>query len=374
MSGASTAPGEPSSPPIRIRSAQDLFEVLSGGSLAARLAVLRDIVAQPARAVALGPHEGEDFVGLLIRLIPQSQDVLRKTLILCLMCYQDPRTRDYLGQIFAQERDAATVLHLGQRLTLDLGVDFFRPFLWGEKAAQALAAARVCAQSLESLDAKDRLRVAILIDGVPSPPELSEQTLPFWVDELVGPHQLSARGLAEQAGEGALLLWSARNRLPDIGWLLELTERLNPARAIEQTQALLAEATPSVVQAAQRLGVELPATLLRSPHPEVRAAAISAGLADSELEGYLTASLPETLAAVPRCPTDLLLGLLGDSRWPIRSAAVGVLLEGTTRPLQQVRELAKSGTLPERVAAVTLLERWGDTDWLAEELLSHLPS
>lgn len=357
-----------STPPVRIRCARDLFEVLSTGSLAARLAVLRDIVAEPTRPLALGPHEGEDFVALLMRLIPASRGVLRKTLILCLMCYQDPRTRDYLGQVFAEERDAATVLHLGRRLTLDLGVDFFRPFLWGEKAPQALVAARVCAQSSAPLEPKDRLRVALLIDGEYSPPELTHETVPFWVAELRGTHRLRAQQLAEDSGEAALVLWSVRDQLPDIVWLLELTERLEPGRAARETETLLATGALPVVQAARRLGLKLPASLLESSDPEVRAAAISAGLADTALESRLTASLPEALAAVPRCPPEVLIGLLGDSRWQVRSAAVRALAAVPERPLEQVRALASSDSLAERVAAVALLQHWGEEEWLAEQL------
>ena len=70
-------------PQVRIRTAADLFEVLSTGSLAERLALLNSIVAEPTRPLALGPHGEEDFIDLLIRLIPNSRDVLRKTLILC---------------------------------------------------------------------------------------------------------------------------------------------------------------------------------------------------------------------------------------------------------------------------------------------------
>ena len=353
---------------VRIRNAQDLFEVLSTGSLAERLAVLSGIVAEPTRPLALGPHEGEDFVALLIRLIPDSKDILRKSLLLCLTCYQDPRTQEYLGQVFAEERDAATVLHLGSRLTLDLGVDFFRPFLWGEKAPQALAAARVCAQSSTPLEPKDRLRVALLIDGEYPPPELSQETLAHWLNELRGPHRHRACQLVEDSGEAALLLWAVRDQLPDVAWLLELTERLDPARAALETQALLATGALPVVQAAQRLGLELPASLLESADHEVRAAAISAGLADSALESCLQASLPEALAAVPRCSSDVLLGLLGDSRWQVRSSAVRALAAGSERPLEQVRALAVSESLEGRVAAVALLEQWGDLEWLAEQL------
>ena len=330
--------------------------------------MLRDIVADPTRPLALGPHDGEDFVALLIRLIPDSRDVLRKSLILCLTCYQDPRTQQHLVQVFAEERDAATVLLLGQRLTLDLGVDFFRPFLWGKQAPQALAAARVCAHRPGPLDPRDQLRVALLLDGPYPPPELSPQNLPHWLAELQGPHQHKARQLAEECGPAALLLWSVQDQLPDLAWLLDLTERLDPARAIQETQTLFPTGSLPVVQTAQRLGLQLPPSLLQSSDPEVRAAAISAGLADSALPNYLTASLPEALAAVPRCPPQLLLNLLADRRWQVRSAAVRALAAAPERPLESVRALAVSPSLENRVAAVALLQHWGDLAWLSEQL------
>jgi hypothetical protein len=334
---------------------------------------LRDIVAEPTRSLALGPYQGEDFVALLIRLIPDSRDVLRKTLLVCLMCYQDPRAQEFLGQVFAEERDAATVLHLGERLTLDLGVDFFRPFLWGEQAAQALVAARVCARSSEPLEAEDRLRVALLVDAEFPPPELSSETLPCWLAELRGPHRHTACRLVEQQGEAALLLWSVREQLPDLEWLLELTEALSRERAMVETRALLEQGSWPVVQAARRLGLELPASLLDSADPRVRGAAISAGVADSAAESYVTASLPEALAAVPRCRDEVLLELLGDTRWQIRSAAVQALASRPERPLQQVRSVATSETLEQRVAAVTLLQIWGDLEWLAEHIPEEPP-
>lgn len=357
--------------PVHIRTAGDLFEVLSTASLATRLAVLRDIIAQPTRPLKLGSHQGEDFVAFLMRLIPTSPGggVLRQSLILCLMCYQDPRTHEFLGTLFAQEPDAATVLHLGQRLGLERGVDFFLPFLWGERPAQALAAAQVCAGRVAELEPKDRLRVALLLDGPASPPELSEETVSCWAAELRGPHRLRARQLAEAAGSAVLLLWTALEQPDDLGWLLELTERLEPARAAQEAERLLSRATPPVVRAARRLGVPLPPSLLESPDPEVRAAAIKAGWADERLADCLAASLPEALAAVPRCSSELLLSLLSDSRWQVRSAAVRALakLEGE-RPLEYVRALAAEGSLSERVAAVALLEQWGDGAWLAVQL------
>ena len=357
-----------SAPQVRIRSAADLFAVLSEGSLAARLAVLSSIVADPTRPLALGAHDGEDFIDLLTRLVPDSRDVLRKALILCLTCYQDPRTQDFLAQVFTEERDAATVLHLGGRLTLDLGVEFFRPFLWGERAAQGLVAAQAFAQGSTELQPEEQLRVALLLDWEYPPPEISSKTVSYWVAELEGPHRLKARQLAENLGSSALLLWSVRDQFSEVDWLLELTETIDPERARRETETLLPEGALHTVQTALRLGLELPATLLENHDPEVRAAAVSAGLADSHLESYLKASTTEAVAAVPRCSPQTLVDLLSDSRWQVRSTAVRALSLGQDRPLERVRALALADTLAQRVAAVALLEQWGDQEWLEDQI------
>jgi len=350
-------------PPVRIRSAQDLFEVLSTGSQGARVAVLRDIIAEPTRALALGPHEGEDFVDLLLRLIPPEQGAMRKALTICLFCYDDPRTADFMAETFATTRDVETVLHIGERLAHQ-GVEFFRPFLWQDKTAQALAAARACAYA--ELEPKDRLRVALLIDREHPAPPVDEEHLPCWVAELRGPHQVRTRQLAEAAGEAALLLWTADvDRL----WLLRLTERIDAARARREVERLLPGGELAVVQAAVRLGVRLPESVLESADPEVRAAGVAAGLADGELQRYLASSEPEAVAAVQRCSSvDMLLGLLGDERWEVRAEAVRRLAAGEERPVARVRARVDSPLLEERVAAVTLLERWGDEEWLATHL------
>ncbi len=349
--------------------------MLSSGTLGARLAVLRDIVAQPRRPLALGPWGGEDFVDLLIRLIPTSQGVLRQTLTLCLMSYQDPRTTRFLSEAFATSRDAATVLHLGQRLSIEQGLEFFLPFLWGDKAAQALAAARICREAGD-LELKDRLRVALLLDRESEPPSLEDVSLPAWLFELSGPHRARARSLAEKQPEGMMLLWSAWDRLPDEGraWLVDFTYRQNPVRARKEIELLLAAgcSAPRVVETACRLGLSLPEQLLEHPDPAVRARAIASGLADSQLERYLTpeTSLAEVRAATRRCGPERLLSLMTDPRWPVRSEAVSALVLCQPRPLARVRRMVRSEELTTRVAAVELLRRWEDFKWLEKTLLA----
>jgi hypothetical protein len=188
--------------------------------------------------------------------------------------------------------------------------------------------------------------------------------LPYWVAELNGPHRLKARQLAESSGEAALLLWSVREQLHDVAWLLELTEELDPARAREEARALLALGELRLVRAALRLGLELPASLLECRDPEVRALAVAAGLADGDLGRALRGELPEVLAAIPRCPAETQLELLSDARWQVRAEAVRALGAGRERPLERVRELTSAESLGVQVAAVELLQRWGDAEWL----------
>ena len=114
------------------------------------------------------------------------------------MCYDDPRTADFMAHTFPLAQDAKTLLHLGQRLA-HKGGDFFRPFLWQRKTAQALAAARVCRQA-GGLEPRDQLRVAILLEGDNPVPEIGD----VWLEELAGPHRAKARQLAETLGEQGL--------------------------------------------------------------------------------------------------------------------------------------------------------------------------
>ena len=142
----------------------------------AQMAVIQSIISHPEKPISLGPHEGEDFLDLLLRLIPQSSGGVKQALTVCLMCYQDERTTKFLVEEFARCTDPALALRLASRIELERDIEFFRPFLWGEKRAQALASARLC-RRLENLEPAERLRVALLLDSEFEPPPLSEQNL-----------------------------------------------------------------------------------------------------------------------------------------------------------------------------------------------------
>lgn len=362
--------------PIRIRCAADLFSVLSSGAVAEQLAVLRDIIVNPLRATALGRHENEDLVDLLLRLAPQSVGALKQAQMICLMSFDDPRVTDFLVAEFSRSKDAATVLHLGKRLSLARGPVFFRPFLWCQNTAQALAAARHCSQDGE-LSHGERLRVALLLDQSFEPPALSESTLQVWMDELAGRHRVRAKKLAEQRGKEALIFWTRFSDLAAVEqeWLVALTGRLDPTLLKERLPALmrLPSVSPGVVEQALQLGVDLPRGLLESEHDRVRARAISAGLADGRLEDFLAleSSPAEAAAATRRCSVDRLLELLSDRRWEVRAAATETLSRKVAKdlPLERIRAMTGSAFIGEKVAAVELLRRLGETDWLEEHLL-----
>lgn len=356
---------------VRIRCAADLFSVLSDGPMESQLAVLQSIVADPRRPLALGPHLGEDFVDLLIRLVPDSTGAVKQAQILCLMSYQDPRTAEFMEAEFARSRDAATVLRLGRRLDLERGTDFFRPFLWEDKPAQALAAARLCSQNQE-LSLREQLRVAILLDSDFQPPAIAEDTMEVWLGELKGKHRLRARSLAERSGTGMLGLWSRWSELAaeEQLWLATATAGLDPELLRQKLASLLEEPTISyaMVKLADLHKVQLPRELLQNEDPEVRAAAIRSGHGDEDLQQYLgpRAALPEVLAAAPRCTTEGLLVLLADERWQVRAVATDLLARVEEPPFDALRAKLCSDSLGERVAAIEVLRRLGKEEWLEE--------
>lgn len=318
----------------------------------------------------------EDLVDLLLRLVPTSVGPIKQSQILCLMSFDDPRVSQFLVAEFARSHDPATVLHLGKRLALVVGPEFFRPFLWSQNRAQALAAARHCSQGGLELSAKERLQVAIVLDEAFEPPPLVETTLEVWLEGLAGRDRIHVRRLAEQRGDEVLHLWSRFSDLAgeEQDWLVALSARLDPELLKGQFPELLRMPSVSlvIVEQAVQLGADLPADLLRSPHERVRATAIAAGLADDQLEAFLAphVSALEAATAARRSGIGRLVELFGDARWEVRASAVDELTQRKNQdlPMDQIRKKCASSFLGEKVAAVDLLRRLGDVQWLEENL------
>jgi hypothetical protein len=326
------------------------------------------VVEQPERPISLGPHEGEDFVDLLLRLTPLSTGAFRQLHVLCLMCYADERTSRFFVDEFSQSQDASIVIMLGKRLAVEKGPEFFKPFLWSDSAARALAAARICTTE-DSLSVEERLRMAILLEDY-APPPIEPDSLDPWMSALLSRHRLKVRRLASGREREALELWSRWEQLPasEQEWLLDLTDRLDRSLLAGQVRARLSQdpVRPYLIRYALACHIDLPASLLDHGDPTIRAAAISAGLADQELERFLgdDSTLQESVAAVARCETDRLLPLLGDGRWQVRARATDVLVAKGPSSIPALRDLAASEVKATRVAAVAALQRLGDEAWL----------
>lgn len=354
--------------PVRIRTAADLWAVLRTGSMEARTAVLQSVVEQPERPLALGTHEGEDFVDLLLGLTPLCTGPMRHLHILCLMSYVDEKTTRFFVEEFSQSQDATIVIMLGKRLALEKEPDFFKPFLWSDSAARALAAARICSAE-ESLTIEERMRLAILLDDY-APPPINEKSLDQWMDGLLSRHRLKVRRMAGGRGREALELWGRWEQLPPVEqeWLLDLTAQVDPSLLAVQVRARLSQSSvrPYLVRHAMTCEIALPVSLLRSEDPDVRALAISTGLADHELERYLSAesTTQEAAAATTRCETHRLIELLGDDRWQVRARATASLVAKGSATIPVLRGLACSEVPATKVAAVAALQLLGDEVWL----------
>ena len=361
---------------VRIRSASDLFGVLTTGSYLHQAAVLQSVAEKPERALQLGRHDGEDFIDLLIRLIPHRDGGVKKLMVMCVSFYQDPRTTVFLLEEFARSRDAATVLHLGRRLCMEKEADFFRQYLWlDDYPAQSLVAARLLRESAE-LSPAERLRIAIFLNEEFEPPALCARHLGLWQVELCGPHRRKVRQLAEAQGRAVLLFWDHWERLAEEEkeWLAELTIRLEPEQARERLASLLTGPSIShgVVAQAVGLNLELPLKLLESDDERVRAAVIAQGSLDQELDRFLSpqATVTESIAAARRCSTEKLVELLGHERWQVRAAATQALVGSEDCPIESVRERAMSSHQGEKLAAVEILLSKDDDIWLMENLAS----
>lgn len=357
--------------PVRIRCAADLFSVLSGGPLESQAAVLQSILNDPAKPMALGPHDGEDFIDLLIRLIGQNSGSLRRLQLACLASYEDPRTSEFMKEEFSKSRDAKSVLFLARRLAMEKGAEFFRPFIWHDTPEQALAAARYCCEiDREQLSSKEKLRIAIIVDRDFDPPPISTDTLEHWIQELQGRYRLATRQLAETRQEEVLFFWDHYSELAgsEQEWLVSVTAKLKPSLLQEKLPRILTGSNVpfAMVEQAVMCAVDLPPTLLANEDPLVRAAAIAVGLADEQLENYLKCevSINEAVAATGRCELPRLLTLLSDNRWQVRATATDFIAEHPEPPIPELRRKASSTVLGERIAAVEVLRRIGDDEWL----------
>lgn len=383
---------------VHIGSARDLFEALGSPEAGVRLSVLQAIAEYPEQALAYGPWEGEDLIGRLIHLARRDpMPMVRSVMVKVVANFRSKRVLEFLQERMQATQDVDLVLELEPRFGVE-PLSEVRDFLLGfidEPAkwpAQALVAARLLSAD-ESLSPARRLRVALLSDRDAPLPALDAETVEAWTAELNGDLADRAQALVGGQGDALLRLWQNWESLSDPArvWLLECTAAAHADTARAAVPALLdgslsAEVACALLHCAMVVGVDLDAMrpervmeLLEHRDSRVRAAAIEAGLGDSQLvvtcmsdpaqEWHVrVACVRRWMRAHPEGALEPLLGLLADADWRIRAAAAEALVSLGDAAADRVLPMVTSGPEAQRMAAARVLATLRGEEWLEREL------
>jgi len=392
----------PNAVTLRIRSAADLLAALADPDPGVRMAVLKMVASQPARALAYGRHDGMDVIdALLAQAAGRERRGSWEVAVATLTVFRDPRVVEFFTGLLARARRADTLFTAADRLAHEPIAalrDGLLPLLMqNESDARARAAARLLLWASD-LELAPRLRTALLAGrGRVAPPPLTDATATAWLAELDGLFGPLARHALETQGEPAHRLLCAHwDRLSETNriWLLGWGEadaggpssgtREPPVleRALGSGSAKLALAAlrrlPALGARAATIAPAI-AALARSPDAEVRLAAIRAGASGLDFRALLASETSPELRRA--CLTSLaradgaaalpdLLAALRDPHWSVRAAATDALQALGETIVPAVEPLARDADARVRTAAVQVLIRLGREDWLEEELLA----
>ena len=336
---------------ISVKNASDLFNALGHSRVEVRLAILKSVVENPARALALGPDEGEELPQRLVEMLCSSAGPERQLVVMALCLFKTDTTTEALMEEFTTSRDAGSLFAMARRLFGEHR-DSLESFLWDAPTSPQARAVAALIGDDEELSPALRLRVALLTVQPFSAPSLDEEHVSLWMKELSGPLASSARNSLVGHQAPLSLLWEHREELSagNLEWLVEQICQRGEEDCAEvlrwclETDGLWERAYLWSV----RLGLKLETDrdLLNASDPMVCVTAISRGEADGKLEQFLTSS-----------------------DWMLRRAAVLRLAELKPDNLDGLKELALSSVLETRVAACETLRLLGQVEWLEDQVL-----
>lgn len=368
---------------LRIGSSKDIFDALRSEDFGVRLSIVKAIMANPEKVVSYGPYNGMELIDFLIFLLERNADSgYRPVLIAAVSTFNDPRVTNLIMNVMSEAEDTETVMACAARLSKernDKVRDFMSRMLFREgDSAHSRMAADIMA-SYGDLGPTEAVRVAVLTAASFATPLLDDETEDAWLKELCGGAVERARALLEGLGETAFLrLRSKWQTLDDDSrkWLLRWGARKFPIHSVEMIADALKNGSDGIVIEALRAisGIRGVAHLF-SPlisgfidHADrgVRLAAIKAGAPlkgirkmltgerDTEIKIALMARLSEEEGAV-----DVLVGILGDSDWRIRAAAVRGLIRLGDPVIRDVEPMIESEDENVRIATAKVLAALG---------------
>ena len=396
-----------------IETAEDLFNVLRSSDYVMRIAVLRQISAEPEAALSFGKFHDYDVVDELVHQGYQQCSVTYlKALMVALAAFvQDLRALEFLKKVFMGSRQP-DIVSLASKLfanLADLGhtLPVMRHLLTqDESEMHARAAAHVLAHYREEKErpATERVRLLLLIPPhVTIEPPLRTADLQYredWLRELDGPYRIEARLCLEALGEPAVSVlaesWHELSEESQL-WMLGWGVGVAPQRLLPRMEQVLFEDAPVVtvqvqVKAVGALSQLKPAALKRlrpkltrflSPtaDPALRHAALRAGapappeclremIAEDQNRAVTLAAIERLAQTDPEGAVPDMLSLLQAEEWDLRAAAADALAGlPQSAVVEQVRSLVFHGDMAVRAAAANVLIAQGDDEWLEETLL-----
>ena len=382
---------------FQIRSARELREALTTREPARRLGALKAIGAQPAVARALGLHEGQDVVDLLVAHANRVQghaDAEWLAVMSALSVFRDDRVTALFVDVLATATEPTLLYAAARYLAAEPGRrlrdQLRRLLLQDDCPARPRAIAPLLARE-PALTSHEQLRIALLVDDDgPAPPCLDETSGDGWLAELNGPFSQEARVALEAQGavafENLVTRW---DRLADetrewlAGWgMRALPDHAGPVieRALAAGSDRLALIALESLAARGDGRAADSASLQRfvaHPVPALRRAAIVAGgtgvdwrqcLASDPDPGVRQACVPRLAAAEGLHALPALLDLLREPDWRMRSVVTTALVglgETVVVPLRPRVHDPEHGV---RIAAVQVLLALGQEAWLASHL------
>ncbi len=215
---------------IRIGSAAHLKRTLQSSEPRLRLAALTAIQQQPAKALALGLHDGEDAIDMLLNSANRTDGTLEWLYyVIALAAFRDPRVTEFYTAILETSADSELLFTAAEYLSASLNPALecrCRRLLWDEHPARVRAVVSLLSGS-KLLDDSERIRIGILAPSEETQLPRFSEARELWLRELEGPFRVDAQICLYQQGletlDDLLTTWNGlaeENREWLVDWVL----------------------------------------------------------------------------------------------------------------------------------------------------------
>lgn len=380
----------------KLRTAEDLLLVLRSPDLQTRAAVLASIMQAPDKALAFGSFQGVDLIDELIDQCFRSDVPLYRHLVAAaLSVLDDPRVPPAMRRLLNYYGEPDLVRVAADRLLrepVEDGVAHYRALAMQTDSPLHTQIGADLLLKGNGLEPRLAIRVSVANGRNQSiAPDLTNDNIDAWLEELNGPYVRSATLLIEPQGVNAFRLlvdkWSRLNAETQ-EWLVRWGSREFPLDAVTVLRAAIQSDFDSVVLEGLRgieglgpaqglFSAEL-SPLLGHSKPQVRALAISAGATiDDAREALRTEVEPVVIAELlirlrqqeGKVSIEFLVEALTHSDYRVRVQAMTELTALGECVRERAQQMVLSDSMDHRVAGTNLLLAMGQQEWLEQHLL-----